>query len=156
MQSIKAKFEILFPAEVCRRCQCSQDFTLVSNHSLLWPVLWPPWLIWPSLVVLTPPVTRYVFLYVTAIKRCCSSSLHLTLTVRFCFDLSAVPLHLKQPGGVSVKIQPLAELVSLSAGEIHNRGNVCVWRLSLFDGDVILLRVYNHISDIPMHSADYG
>lgn len=72
----------------------------------------------------TVGVTRYVFLYIIAIKCCCGFSLQLTLTVRFSFDVSAfeMPLHLKQPAGVSVKIQPLVGHASPSAGEIHNRG----------------------------------
>lgn len=94
MQSTKAIFEILFPAEVCRRCQCSQDFTLVSNHS---SAVTCPVTTMTHLTVLsgthptsTVGVTRYVFLYIIAIKCCCSSSLQLTLTVRFYFDVSAV------------------------------------------------------------------
>lgn len=132
MQSIKAIFEILFPAEVRGRCQCSQSFTLVSNHS---SAVTCPVTTMTHLTVLsgTHPsssigVTRYVFLYIIAIKCCSGFSLQLTFTVRFYFDVSAfeMPLHLKQPGGVSVKIHPLVKCASPSAGEIHNRGKVCV------------------------------
>lgn len=85
--------------------------------ALLWPVLWPPWLIWLSLVVLTPAALwgeqDIVFLYIIARKCCCGFPLQLTFTARFYFDVSAfeTPLHLEQPGGVSVKIHPLVSVL---------------------------------------------
>lgn len=162
MQSIRAIFEILFPAEVCGRCQCRQSFTLVSNHS---SAVTCPVTTMTHLPVLsgahpssTVGETRSVFLYIIAIKCCCGFSLLLTFAGRFYFDVSALemPLNLKQPGGVSVKTHPPVECSYPSAGKNHIRESICVWRLSSFDGDVILSCVYNHISDIPMHSADSG
>lgn len=75
MQSTKAVFEMLSPAEVCGRCQCSQNFTLVSNHSS--PVTCPVTTM-THLTVLsgthptsTVGVAKYVFLYIIAIKCSC-------------------------------------------------------------------------------------
>jgi len=54
--SVKAAFEILFPAEACGKCQRRQDLIPVSNHGSAADLSCDHrWLIRPSLVLLTSP-----------------------------------------------------------------------------------------------------